>query len=178
MVRFDIFQISVLFKGKHVHHITLYTFDNKFNEQVAHSMDELIYSPEWSQPVWVLWPFYNIRLMRNLVKAFSEWGSIKLILLDFKFEVNSLKAGLVFLVSCFFCFYYKEPKITAICCLVSSLSAILLTVHMLIVFNIEEEKLREIWIHRRGVAGLWAIVGSVITSVFEIINTPDWNLDL
>ena len=74
--------------------------------------------------------------------------------------------------------------------------AVLLTVHMLVVFNMEEDKvssishwlsdqesdwwkqepmknvqLREIWISRQGVAGLWAIVGSVITAVFEIINT-------
>ena len=87
------------------------------------------------------------------------------------FPLEPWKAGIIFLVCCFFCFYYKQPKITAIVCLISSVTAVLLTIHMVVLFQTEDDKLRDIWIHRRGVAGLWAIVGSVITSVFEIINT-------
>ena len=75
---------------------------------------------------------------------------------------NQFSAGLIFLLCCFFCFYFKKPKVTACVCVVSSLTgtgfeffascgaifganlktekAVLLTVHMLVVFNMEEDK--------------------------------------
>ena len=82
---------------------------------------------------------------------------------------NNFLAGLIFLLCCFFCFYFKKPKVTACVCVVSSLTgtvfttkgaififcslvalfresilqtgkAVLLTVHMLVVFNMEEDK--------------------------------------
>lgn len=82
-------------------------------------------------------------------------------------------AGLIFLLCCFFCFYFKKPKVTACVCVVSSLTgtvltttvandfkmllttsgafmffktrkAVLLTVHMLVVFNMEEDKVSSI----------------------------------
>ena len=54
-------------------------------------------------------------------------------------------------------------------CLFTSLAAIALITRILVLFNIESERLVEIWRERDAVAGLWACLGCLIVASFEVL---------
>ena len=54
-------------------------------------------------------------------------------------------------------------------CLFTTLAAIALITRILVLFNIESERLVEIWRERDAVAGLWACLGCLIVAIFEVL---------
>ena len=63
----------------------------------------------------------------------------------------------------------KHPKFTAFICLFTTIAALALIVRILVLFNIESDRLVEIWQLRDAVAGLWATLGCLIVASFEVI---------
>ena len=55
----------------------------------------------------------------------------------------------------------KTPKTTSIMCLVSSLAATALIIKLLYTFNVQSNRLQEIWVNRQGAVGLWCCLGII-----------------
>ena len=55
----------------------------------------------------------------------------------------------------------KTPKTTSIMCLVSSLAATALIIKLLYTFNVQGNRLQEIWVDRQGAVGLWCCLGII-----------------